>query len=246
MEELKLDSGKPIALAVDNTAARDTAYNPEHHKKVKHIERRHFYVREDVEDHKITVLYVNTLDNLSDFFHEASAIETLLRHAGCHHERAPPRGRRRLRLWGGCSSARRPNPRSHLWGLLRDGSVGHDFMLGRLGAWALGRLDCMLSCCFLRTIDHMTAAFLHRRLPPPPTLGRVPPRRPARHRRRSREPVLHHRRVASVGWYHVDRLAKPCWYRVFVMLRSLGNLKVPVDLSKSSGVWLLVCHGGRF
>ena len=68
MEELQLDSGKPIELAVDNTAARDTAYNPEHHQKVKHIERRHFYVRECVEDHKITVPYVNTLDNLSDFF----------------------------------------------------------------------------------------------------------------------------------------------------------------------------------
>ena len=68
MEELQLDSGKPIELAVDNTAARDTAYNPEHYQKVKHIERRHFYVRECVEDHKITVPYVNTLDNLSDFF----------------------------------------------------------------------------------------------------------------------------------------------------------------------------------
>ena len=66
MEELQLDSGKPIELAVDNTAARDTAYNPEHHQKVKHIERRHFYVRECVEDHKITVPYVNTLDNLSE------------------------------------------------------------------------------------------------------------------------------------------------------------------------------------
>ena len=37
-------------------------------QKVKHIERRHFYVRQCVEDHKITVPYVNTLDNLSDFF----------------------------------------------------------------------------------------------------------------------------------------------------------------------------------
>ena len=39
-----------------------------HQAALKHIERRHFYVRECVEDHKITVPYVNTLDNLSDFF----------------------------------------------------------------------------------------------------------------------------------------------------------------------------------
>jgi len=43
-------------------------YNPEHHQKVRHIERRHFYVRECVENHQITVPYVNTVDNLADFF----------------------------------------------------------------------------------------------------------------------------------------------------------------------------------
>ena len=68
LEELHLDDGKPMSLGVDNTAARDTAYNPEHHQKVKHIARRHFYIRECVENHQITVPYVNTVDNLADFF----------------------------------------------------------------------------------------------------------------------------------------------------------------------------------
>ena len=68
LSELGLDGGEPIALSCDNTAARDTAYNPEHHQKVKHIERRHFYVRECVENHEITVPYVNTVHNLADFF----------------------------------------------------------------------------------------------------------------------------------------------------------------------------------
>ena len=44
------------------------AYNPEHHQRVKHIERRHFYLRELVEDLRITVPYVATADNLADFF----------------------------------------------------------------------------------------------------------------------------------------------------------------------------------
>ena len=46
----------------------DLSYNPEHHQRTKHIERRHFYIRECVENMQITVPYVNTLDNLADFF----------------------------------------------------------------------------------------------------------------------------------------------------------------------------------
>ena len=55
-------------MSVDNTAARDLSYNPEHHKRVKHIERRHFFVRELVERMELRVPYVNTADNIADFF----------------------------------------------------------------------------------------------------------------------------------------------------------------------------------
>ena len=34
---------------VDNQAAIASAYNPEHHGKLKHVERRHFYIREAIE-----------------------------------------------------------------------------------------------------------------------------------------------------------------------------------------------------
>ena len=57
-----------MTLATDNTAARDLAYNPEHHERTKHIARRHYYVREVVEDHCITVPFVRSHDNLADFF----------------------------------------------------------------------------------------------------------------------------------------------------------------------------------
>ena len=69
LRELGLASPESIAkLAVDNTAAIDLAYNPQHHKRTKHIERRHFFVRECVEAMKITVPYVRSSDNLADFF----------------------------------------------------------------------------------------------------------------------------------------------------------------------------------
>ena len=38
------------------------------HSRTKHIDRRHFYVREAVEEFKITVPFVATADNMADFF----------------------------------------------------------------------------------------------------------------------------------------------------------------------------------
>eukprot|EP00965_Chrysotila_dentata_P050539 1674824-Pleurochrysis_carterae.AAC.1 len=49
-------------------SAIDLAYNPEHHARTKHIDRRHFFVRERVESLEITVLFINSADNMADFF----------------------------------------------------------------------------------------------------------------------------------------------------------------------------------
>ena len=38
------------------------------HQRTKHIERRHFFVREAVKHEKIRVPFVKTVDNLADFF----------------------------------------------------------------------------------------------------------------------------------------------------------------------------------
>ena len=53
---------------MDNKAAIDVAYNPEHHTRMKHVERRHFYVRELVEENRLRCTFVSTVDNLADFF----------------------------------------------------------------------------------------------------------------------------------------------------------------------------------
>ena len=50
LEDLGFSSPAPTSVATDNTGAKALAYNPEHHERVKHVERRHFYVRELVED----------------------------------------------------------------------------------------------------------------------------------------------------------------------------------------------------
>ena len=35
---------------------------------MKHVERRHFYVRELVEEQQMVVPFVSTVDNMADFF----------------------------------------------------------------------------------------------------------------------------------------------------------------------------------
>ena len=67
-EELEIGDGSPVELFEDNKGARDLAYNPEHHTHMKHVARRHFYVRELVEEHVIRCSFVSTVDNLADFF----------------------------------------------------------------------------------------------------------------------------------------------------------------------------------
>ena len=67
-EELGFKQREPTPLYVDNTATVNLSYNPEYHNRTKHIDRRHFYVRELVEEHVLQVLYVNTAENLADFF----------------------------------------------------------------------------------------------------------------------------------------------------------------------------------
>ena len=67
LEELGVDMDDPTPLALDNRSARDLAYNPEHHERTKHVDRRHFYVREAVENLEITVPFVASHENLADF-----------------------------------------------------------------------------------------------------------------------------------------------------------------------------------
>ena len=59
---------KMTIISYDNQAGRELAYNPEHHAKTKHIQRRHFCVRELVEDFRITVPFVRSEANDADFF----------------------------------------------------------------------------------------------------------------------------------------------------------------------------------
>ena len=53
---------------IDNTAARNLAYNPEHHRKTKHVARRHYFIRECVDAAEICVPFVPSKDNKANFY----------------------------------------------------------------------------------------------------------------------------------------------------------------------------------
>ena len=61
----------PTDLSTDNMGARSLSYNPQHHDKTKHIERRHFFVRDMVEKFQVNVPFVRTANNWADFFTKA-------------------------------------------------------------------------------------------------------------------------------------------------------------------------------
>jgi len=68
LEELGARKMAPMVVNVDNQGAIDVAYNPEHFSRMKHVARRHFFVRECVEQGRIVVPYVKSADNAADFF----------------------------------------------------------------------------------------------------------------------------------------------------------------------------------
>jgi hypothetical protein len=67
-EELGAHDGSSIDLFCDNKSAIALAYNPEHHQRSKHIQRRHFFIRELVEKMQLNVPFVQSCDNIADFF----------------------------------------------------------------------------------------------------------------------------------------------------------------------------------
>ena len=72
--------GRPVrALHRYNQGARDTAYNPVNHDRMKHVARRHYFVRDMVEEFEIRVPYVRTSDNIADFFTKAAKNATAFR-----------------------------------------------------------------------------------------------------------------------------------------------------------------------
>jgi hypothetical protein len=59
---------KRVPLIYDNTSAISVAKNPVLHKKIRHVERRHHFLRDHVEKGGIEMRYIDTERPLADIF----------------------------------------------------------------------------------------------------------------------------------------------------------------------------------
>jgi hypothetical protein len=57
-----------VPLMCDNTSAISVAKNPVFHKRMRHIERRHYFLRDHVEKGDIEMRYIDTERQLADIF----------------------------------------------------------------------------------------------------------------------------------------------------------------------------------
>jgi hypothetical protein len=57
-----------VPLMCDNTSAISVAKNPVFHKKMRHVERRHHFLRDHVEKGDIEMRYIDTERQLTDIF----------------------------------------------------------------------------------------------------------------------------------------------------------------------------------
>ena len=69
LEEMGFEQPAPTELRVDNQGAVFTSkYAGHSHSKMKHVARRHFFIRELVQDGKVNVSFIRTDDNIADLF----------------------------------------------------------------------------------------------------------------------------------------------------------------------------------
>jgi hypothetical protein len=58
--------GEQVVVRCDNTAAIDIAKNDKHHDRTKHIDIRHHFVREEVNEGRMTLNWVRTEEQVAD------------------------------------------------------------------------------------------------------------------------------------------------------------------------------------
>jgi hypothetical protein len=73
-------SWEPISIFEDNKAARYIANNPSQLSKLKHVQIRHFFVREKVQDKSVRVERICSAENIADCLTKALGIELFLKH----------------------------------------------------------------------------------------------------------------------------------------------------------------------
>lgn len=71
LADLKGEATREVVLKVDNKSTISLCKNPIHHDRSKHIDTRYHFIRECVEDGKVTIDHVATEEQLADILTKA-------------------------------------------------------------------------------------------------------------------------------------------------------------------------------
>ena len=71
MKELSLEPQKTCKLLCDNKAAISISENPVQHDKTKHVEIDRHFIKENLEEKIVEILYVKSEDQLADILTKA-------------------------------------------------------------------------------------------------------------------------------------------------------------------------------
>jgi hypothetical protein len=82
LEDMGVRGGRTPMLLVDNAGAARLAENPEHHRRTKHIRRRHHFVREAVQAGEIEVTWVKGQENPADMLSKVVSVYRIEELAG--------------------------------------------------------------------------------------------------------------------------------------------------------------------
>ena len=80
LNDLGVTIASPVTIGIDNQAAIALAKNPVLHEKTKHIDTRHFFIRQAVQQGLIRLQYINTGDNIADILTKHTKTDTFQKH----------------------------------------------------------------------------------------------------------------------------------------------------------------------
>jgi hypothetical protein len=68
LEDLQISYNNPITINCDNTSAISISKNPVMHSKTKHIPIRYHFLRDQVTQKIVKIVYVDTKEQIADIF----------------------------------------------------------------------------------------------------------------------------------------------------------------------------------
>lgn len=68
VEDLKQNNVNPVKINIDNQAAINISNSPENNKRVKHVDIKFNYIKQIIDEGKISLVYIRSEDQLADMF----------------------------------------------------------------------------------------------------------------------------------------------------------------------------------